>query len=294
MQRAEYTISRNKELSELKHSALNFELYTHFTSPIRRYPDIVVHRQLKYILNKMNLLKVENNNNNDNDYKEITNTENEKKIPLDDFISEAVSDSNEYNNCTNNTLNESTNLSHSNLFFNFLVKNVLNLLENNSKENNIEAKKSSSEENENKKDDTFEYNFEHIINYEKNIDHFNERYYNGKQISQKCQKLFQYIFLKNLPEQTYKALIVDISNKIPLKNKRNSQPINFETQTLNISLYIPSLNIEIDWNKDDNNNLINFKFNSETSVSIDYKDETDKNVHNIILKVKNIFLYFYL
>ncbi|KAI6247657.1 Virulence protein SSD1 [Erysiphe necator] len=52
MHRAKYCISGRTPAHLYPHYALNLPLYTHFTSPLRRYADLVVHRQLDAILSE--------------------------------------------------------------------------------------------------------------------------------------------------------------------------------------------------------------------------------------------------
>ena len=203
--RAEYVFAGNYTLEELKHSSLNLDLYTHFTSPIRRYPDFIVHRQLKEIF------KFENKEIDSSDFKKF-----EKYVP--------------------------------------------------------------------------------------SIEHINERYNNARLISQKSKRLFQCLYLKNAPKKFYTALVMDIISKNNNKkgvnnlnignnsnsygnmgNNANHLNNNNEEEDFNLVLFVPELNLELEWKKPDNEDIVCCKYDKiKNELYIDYM--IDKECRNKYLK----------
>ena len=198
MFRAEYVMVGQTPKEDLKHFALNFDLYTHFTSPIRRYPDIIVHRQLKEIFRFIN------GEIKESDFKEF-----EIYAPL--------------------------------------------------------------------------------------MEHINEKYNNGKQISQKSIRIFQCLYLRNIPSKFYTALIIDIIYKQNNNKRINNNINNYLNLAGNLSLFgnndenedeiylelfIPELNLELEWRKSDNEDIVFYKYDkNKNELYIDYKidDSGPKN-----------------
>lgn len=51
MPRGKYYIAGKQDSENFSHYYLNLSLYTHFTSPLRRFADLIVHRQVKQVIN---------------------------------------------------------------------------------------------------------------------------------------------------------------------------------------------------------------------------------------------------
>jgi len=214
--RAEYILAGKLNPEELKHSSLNLELYTHFTSPIRRYPDMIVHRQLKEIFRFQN--------------KEIE-----------------------------------------------------------------------------------ESAFKEFEVYKPQIEHINDRYNSARLISQKSKRIYQCLYIKTAPKKLYTALIMDIISKNNNKkgvnntNNLNSNFVNMgnnlnyannnnnEEDDIYLVLFVPELNLELEWRKTDNKGILFQKYdknNNELYINFMIDSECkDKNLRAFdALKVELTFI----
>ena len=203
--RAEYVFAGKFNLDDLRHSSLNYDLYTHFTSPIRRYPDMIVHRQLKEIFKYAN---------------------------------------------------------------------------------------SKPEKSAFKK-------FEKYISY---MEHINKRYNSARIISHKSKRLFKCLYLKTAPKKLYTALIMDINfvNNNKKTNNNNNLGINYlnnwnnnnsnnsntnsEEDETTLMLYVPELNLELEWKKSDNKEIVFSKADRDKNeYYIEYK-HVENGIQNKSLK----------
>ena len=127
--------------------------------------------------------------------------------------------------------------------------------------------------------------FEKYMSY---MDHINKRYNSARIISLKSKRLFQCLYLKNAPKKIYTALIMDIistNNNNNKKGNNNNLGNNFmngwsnnsnnaiEEDEVYLMLYVPELNLELEWRKSDNEEILVYKYNMEKNeIYIDYKD----------------------
>ena len=129
------------------------------------------------------------------------------------------------------------------------------------------------------------------------IDHINKRYNSARIISLKSKRLYQCLYLKNAPKKKYHALIMDIiSTNNNKKGNNNTQGNNFlnwnnnnngnnEEEETTLMIYVPEINMEVEWRKtDEEKDIVFSQYNKEKNYFyIDYKSK-DQGIKNRYLK----------
>ena len=123
--------------------------------------------------------------------------------------------------------------------------------------------------------------------YSSYMEHINKRYNSARIISLKSKRLFKCLYLKNAPKKKYSALIMDINsinNNKKKDNYFNNQGNNFlnnwnynsnnsnEEDEIVMTIFVPELNLELEWRKSDNEEIVIFQYNKEkNNIYVDYK-----------------------
>ena len=134
--------------------------------------------------------------------------------------------------------------------------------------------------------------FEKYISY---MDHINKRYNSARNISHKSNRLFKCLYLKTAPKKLYSALIMDINftnnNKKVNNNQGNNYFINWNNNANNneedettLMFYVPELNLELEWKKSDNKEIVFSKaYKDKNEYYIEYK-HIEKGILNKSLR----------
>ena len=141
--------------------------------------------------------------------------------------------------------------------------------------------------------------FKKFEKYMPYIDHINKRYNSARIISLKSKRLFQCLYLKNAPKKKYTALIMDIISTSDNNNKKgvnSNQSYNMlnnrnynsnnneEEDEVYLMLFVPELNLELEWRKSDNEEIVVYQYNQEKNeIYIDYKNG-EEGIKNKYLK----------
>ncbi|EJW02130.1 hypothetical protein EDEG_03426 [Edhazardia aedis USNM 41457] len=203
MNQAVYFCAENHPFEDFLHYGLAFPIYTHFTSPIRRYADILVHRQLEDILDdcitntKSDNYNVYNNTTNNNNFDKNCNINN-------------ITNTNEFNN--NIKTNNNSLFKSSTLYLNDNCEFCKKFIENVNNPDNTTLS---------------------TLDIEDICRNINYRNRNSMIAGLEIDKLYTYLYLKNIKNTTTTGFITKIrKNGIVL----NIQELNIE-ETVHIQNY---------------------------------------------------------
>lgn len=129
---------------------------------------------------------------------------------------------------------------------------------------------------------------ENEFNYDSLVDYLNEKILNRAKIFRRFSKLFIAYILKERPSPVLDAIVVDIGYKPYTRGRRNISGIFEPSTSLTLTLFIPSLNVDIEWRKEDNPEVKTVKFNqSESSLICEINSKSYDN--GLVVKAFKLF-----